>query len=48
VKIVERYCEPTSGPWRFLVVGLCERKKTSSSASYETFAGSNVTSTTSA
>src|ERR1017187_7609659 len=43
-----RYCVPQSGPCRFTWVGSCSAKNASSSVSYDTRPGSNVTSTTSA
>ena len=44
----ERYCVPTSAPWRLSVVGSCERKNQSSSAENATLLGSKVTCTHSA
>ncbi len=42
------YCVPTSGPWRFGVVGSCVCQKTSSKSEYEITVGSKVIWTTSA
>ena len=48
-KIADRYCEPTSLPWRFFVVGSCMRKNHFSSRSaYVSLLGSNTTRTASA
>ena len=48
-KMAERYCVPTSLPWRFFVVGSCMRKNHFSSRSaYESLLGSNTTRTDSA
>jgi hypothetical protein len=41
-KMAERYCVPTSLPWRLSVVGSWIEKKTPSSSSYGRTAGSNV------
>ena len=43
VKMAERYCVPTSAPWRFSVVGSWMAKKTLSRSRYESTAGSKVT-----
>ncbi len=48
VKTMERYCGPTSAPWRLGVVGSCVAKKMRSRSRYDTTAGSKVTRTTSA
>ena len=48
VKIAERYCVPTSQPWRFFCVGSCSFQNVSTSSAYEISLGSNVTSTASA
>lgn len=47
-KTAERYCVPTSGPWRFNVVGSWFSQKTSRSCPKETRSGSNSTCTLSA
>ena len=43
----DRYCVPTSLPWRIPCVGSWLSQNVFSSSSYETFFGSNTTSTTS-
>ena len=45
--MAERYCVPTSLPWRMPWVGSCPSQKIRSMSSYEVFAGSKATSTTS-
>ena len=47
-KTADRYCDPTSAPWRSRVVGSWIVKNTSSRSRNEIRAGSNVICTTSA